>query len=141
MSNRRDFIKQACVSCAAVAGLGFLLAEESCKTADVASITVKNKIVTVPLSQFGDKKTLIIKNPALDFDLALVKKSEQEYVAMKMICPHKYNPVVTTEKGFMCPSHGSEFDTDGNVTRGPASNPMKRFPAKLEGKKVVINLA
>lgn len=39
-------------------------------------------------------------------------------------CRQKWN---TEKRRFECPCHGSVFDVDGNVTRGPASRPMPRL--------------
>src|SRR5947207_47559 len=121
MQNRRDFIKSTCAACAGLATIGFLLADvESCKTADPNAITVTKKQVAVPLKQMADKNLLMIKNASLEFDIALIKKSENEYLALQMVCSHRQNPVNPTPKGFICPTHGSEFDMEGNATKGPA---------------------
>jgi Rieske Fe-S protein len=88
----------------------------------------------------ADKNILLIKNASLDYDIALVKKSKTEFVALKMVCTHRLNPVTLTEKGFYCPSHGSEYDIDGNVKKGPAPSPLKRFPTLVQKGKAIISL-
>jgi Rieske Fe-S protein len=49
-------------------------------------------------------------------------------------CRQKWNQ----EKGlFECPCHGSEFDLEGRVKRGPANRPLPRFSfTALEGNKL-----
>ena len=141
MQNRRDFLKSACTACAGVAALGFIMADlESCKTADPNAITVSKKQVTVPLSQMADKNVLIIKSASLEYDIALVKKSEKEFVALKMVCPHRQNPVTTASTGFFCPSHGSEFDMDGKVTKGPSANSLTQFQTVIQKGKAIITI-
>ncbi|MCX5874436.1 MAG: ubiquinol-cytochrome c reductase iron-sulfur subunit [Deltaproteobacteria bacterium] len=39
-------------------------------------------------------------------------------------CRYKWNQ---EKRLFECPCHGSEFDIDGNVKRGPASRPLARL--------------
>jgi Rieske Fe-S protein len=44
-------------------------------------------------------------------------------------CPQKWN---ADGKAFECPCHGSVFDMEGNVTRGPATRPLLRLHVRLE---------
>ncbi len=142
MSHRREFLKQACAGCTAMIGFSLLAFElESCKTADNASIRFSKNEVSVPLKQMEGKNLLLIKSPWLEYDIVLAKKSEADYVALKMICPHRDNPVVVTDTGFQCPSHGSEFDKDGNVTKGPSEQGLKRFPVVVNKNCAVISIA
>jgi nitrite reductase/ring-hydroxylating ferredoxin subunit len=60
----------------------------------------------------------------------LLKRKEPEQVmafddrCTHLGCRQKWNPA----RGlFECPCHGSEFDLEGNVKRGPASRPMPRL--------------
>ena len=141
MQNRRGFIKTTCAICAAAAGLGFVITElESCKTADPSTITVSKRGVTVPLNQMANQSILIIKSASLEYDIALIKKSEAEYLALQMICTHRQNPVTVSSHGFFCPSHGSEFDMEGNATKGPAENPLKKFSTVIKEGKAIISI-
>src|SRR5258708_2361440 len=141
MSDRREFLKQACVTCAAVMGFGVAALElESCKTADNTSIGFSKNQVTVPLKQMEGKNSLLLKSASLDYDIALVKKTETDYLAFEMICTHRHNPIVLSENGFHCPSHGSNFDSEGNAIKGPAKEPLKRFVVKVDENNAVIFL-
>ncbi len=56
-------------------------------------------------------------------------KQDAEIVAFDDRCTHlgcrqNWNP---GENRFECPCHGSIFDIDGNVLRGPATKPMPRL--------------
>jgi Rieske Fe-S protein len=52
-------------------------------------------------------------------------------------CRQKWNPA----RGlFECPCHGSEFDLEGNVKRGPATRPMPRlFVGTNDGDKLHLS--
>lgn len=59
----------------------------------------------------------------------LKRKEPEQLIAFDDRCTHlgcrqKWNPA----RGlFECPCHGSEFDVEGNVKRGPATRPMPRL--------------
>lgn len=39
-------------------------------------------------------------------------------------------------KSFICPCHGSAFNTQGNVIAGPANRSLDRYSAKIEGNRL-----
>ncbi len=47
-----------------------------------------------------------------------------DYVAYGLACTHQGTQVVVAGDGWYCPNHGAEYNTAGNVTRGPASSPL-----------------
>lgn len=72
----------------------------------------------------------------------LLKRKEPEPVmafddrCTHLGCRQKWNP----DRGlFECPCHGSEFDLEGNVKRGPATRPMPRlFVGASDGEKLQL---
>lgn len=79
---------------------------------------------------------------APDAGVWLVKGQEAETVtAFDDRCPHlgcrqNWNPSLGL---FECPCHGSQFDLDGNVRRGPASRPMPKLHIIEETDKVSLH--
>ena len=71
----------------------------------------------------------------------LKRKEPEQLVAFDDRCTHlgcrqKWNP---TRELFECPCHGSEFDLEGNVKRGPAIRPMPRlFVGASDGEKLQL---
>lgn len=71
----------------------------------------------------------------------IVARSAEGFVAMSATCTHlgcmtRYEPA---EKRIFCPCHGSQFDTSGNVTGGPAPRPLPRLAMTLEGDQLVVD--
>ena len=58
--------------------------------------------------------------------LALFRDANTVY-ALSLICTHLGCTVTVTEDSLSCPCHGSTFDRQGKVERGPANEPLKRL--------------
>ena len=59
--------------------------------------------------------------------------------AMSSVCTHLGCIVQASEKGYLCPCHGSWFDSDGHVMRGAASRDLAfyRVGKASDGRLVV----
>lgn len=53
------------------------------------------------------------------------------YAALSPICTHLGCTVDIEGAHLVCPCHGSTYDRAGQVLRGPAERPLKRFPATV----------
>ena len=58
--------------------------------------------------------------------LMLVRKGDRLY-ATSALCTHRDCLIKHVEAEMRCPCHGSRFDVDGDVTKGPAKSPLSRF--------------
>ncbi|MBI4300175.1 MAG: ubiquinol-cytochrome c reductase iron-sulfur subunit [Chloroflexi bacterium] len=69
----------------------------------------------------------------------IVVSRESGLFAMSMICTHLGCTVNTMEWGFQSPCHGSRFDLDGLVLRGPAPRPLPwyKIEEQVDGKLAV----
>ena len=63
--------------------------------------------------------------------VAVSRTSASKYVAFNLLCPHQQFPVERSEQGWVCKSHGSEFEPDGDLVIGPATTALKRVPIKV----------
>lgn len=62
------------------------------------------------------------------------KEGEGQYVALSNVCTHTACSVQwdATNKKFLCPCHGGEFDQSGKVVKGPPEKPLERFQTRVE---------
>lgn len=62
------------------------------------------------------------------------------FVALSSICTHRGCTVDLGGPGLSCPCHGSQYDREGRVIRGPASRALTRYPVRITGDEVVIDV-
>ncbi len=56
---------------------------------------------------------------------ALLIHAESGFTALSLTCTHLGCTLEANESDFACPCHNSAFDSDGNVTHGPAVKPLQ----------------
>lgn len=85
------------------------------------------------LSQQGERNSvLVIRDPS----------NPKQLYAVNAVCTHQGCAVDwnTDSKEVACPCHGSKFKPDGVVARGPATKPLKKYAAKIEGDAVLVQV-
>ena len=142
--DRRGFIKTGCKVCllgAAGIMLPGLVNFASAKGKNgvyKTKLTDKNQL-EIPLSLFEETNLKIISVKGWDYDLALHKKEDGMFAAILMRCTHMENQLNITGEGFQCSLHGSLFDKDGNVLKGPAEQPLTQYKAEVAEQTIIIS--
>lgn len=137
---RRSFIKTSCSVCVAI-GAGLTLASvSSCSPTVIYRTTVTENKINVPLSLFAESDLQIIRPSGFENDIALRKEQNGSYTALLLRCTHADNQVSTTGNGFVCNLHGSTFTKEGEVTKGPAQRPLKKYKTEINSDTIIINL-
>jgi len=67
---------------------------------------------------FENEKVVVVREP-------------KGFAAISVTCTHLGCTVRTSDAGFECPCHGSQFDTVGNVTGGPAPKSLPWYQIAL----------
>src|SRR5215475_7965105 len=70
-----------------------------------------------------------------------VFRDEQGIYAISRVCTHLGCIVKPTAEGFECPCHGSRYDRDGLVTKGPAPRPLQWLEVKEQGGVLYVDEA
>jgi len=66
-------------------------------------------------------RTLLMHIPAV------LIHGKDGFMAFSLVCTHLGCTVEQKDEAFECPCHGSRYDNQGYVTRGPSSAPLKRL--------------
>jgi Rieske Fe-S protein len=67
----------------------------------------------------------------LDEIPALILRDQAGFRAMSLQCTHLGCTVEDAPEGYQCPCHGSRYDRQGTVTRGPAVRPLPRLRVEV----------
>jgi len=140
---RRKFIKSGCSFCLLGAAGMLLPMLESCGTAQKTTVyktQANGNRVEVPLSLFATSKLQLVRAKGQYYDIAVQQHEDKTYSALLLRCTHMDNQLNVSGNGYHCSLHGSEFDTNGNVKKGPAEQPLKKYPVTIENDKLVINI-
>jgi cytochrome b6-f complex iron-sulfur subunit len=71
-----------------------------------------------------------------------VRESEEKIRGVDPTCTHRKCTVEYNKKRniFLCPCHGSQYDLEGKVLKGPAPKPLKNLDASLQSGRIIFTL-
>ena len=150
---RREFCASACHAATAVA-LGSVL--QSCGGGSSAGpgggstaappLTVVNGAVVAgavtvgvdggsPLAPVGG--AALVRSTVGDFLVA--RTAQDSFTALTAICTHEACTITGFRSPtYVCPCHGSQYSTAGQVLSGPATRSLRTFPTQLTGTTLTI---
>ncbi len=62
---------------------------------------------------------------------AILIHNSNGFLALSLVCTHLGCTVEQKDNGFACPCHGSRYDANGNVLRGPAQKPLRSLRVEI----------
>jgi nitrite reductase/ring-hydroxylating ferredoxin subunit len=138
---RRKFLESACKVCL-FTGAGLLISNlTACgPSLKIMNLPVTQDTIRLPLTAFATEPMQIVRPEGWFYNIAIRKSSSDLYEAMLMECSHQQTQLIAVSKGFECPLHGSKFNLNGQVTKGPAERPLKQFATGIEQDQLVIQL-
>jgi cytochrome b6-f complex iron-sulfur subunit len=99
-----------------------------------------NLVFIKPRATYGQPQRFNIGKPdqfpsgtriALEAKRVCIVREGNKVAAISTTCTHLGCIVGISDTGFSCPCHGSRYDTDGNVTGGPAPKALPWFKVTL----------
>lgn len=71
----------------------------------------------------------------------VARTGENSFNAFTAICTHERCIVTGFQSGaFVCPCHGSQYNTSGQVQTGPATQPLQRFATQFTNNVLTITV-
>ncbi len=72
-------------------------------------------------------------------DIVVTQPVAGDFKGFSSSCPHKGCAVNKVADGTIdCPCHGSKFNLDGSVAKGPATEPLESKQISVEGDSIVL---
>jgi Rieske Fe-S protein len=139
---RRQFLRSGCTFCLLGAAGMLLPMLDSCGTVQKTTVfktEAKGNMIEVPLSLFEKGNTQFVRAKGQYYDIAVQQHEDKSYTALLMRCTHMDNQLTATGGGYHCNLHGSEFDKDGNVKKGPAEHPLLHYTVTVEKDNLIIH--
>jgi Rieske Fe-S protein len=121
---RRQFVSAACALCASAVLAPAALAAEDDKKKKL-KLVLKDGKVFIPAHVLNERLQSF-KVKKMPKPLLLVKNSDH-FEAYSMSCTHMGVKLKVDGDELVCPAHGSIFDLEGNVTKGPAKRNLDKF--------------
>lgn len=139
--DRKDFLKNTCGACLGSLAIAALPGLESCTPAyNVFKATPVNNMLEVPLTVFDKGNLQMVRPQGAQYDIAIQKKADNTYSAMLMQCTHHDYQLNASQTGFTCALHGSRFDMEGTVRKGPAERPLKHYETSVNNNTLIIKI-
>lgn len=140
---RRDFIRGTCRVCLLGAAGASLINLAACSPSTGSAISktevIDNK-VAVSIAAFEKVPLQIISPEKYPYEVAVQKEQDGTYKALLLKCTHYDNQVQQDGNGYSCSFHGSRFDKEGKVLKGPASEPLMQLKTSVTATEVFIHL-
>ncbi len=133
--DRRDFLKHLTLRLVGIAPLAVLSAIVWRYMSLPFNIQIQRKIPLGFVKEFPGNIQIIRKH-----GIALVN-NENQFQAVSLTCTHLGCTMSRSGTGFICPCHGSRFDSSGKVLAGPANRPLEKFAVQVTtDKRIVVDL-
>jgi Rieske Fe-S protein len=138
---RRKFLTSACKACL-FAGAGFLISDlTACSpSVKIMRLPITQDSVRFPISAFTTESIQLIRPEGWYYDIAVRKKGTDQFDALLLECTHQQNKLIAISNGYKCNLHGSQFNLNGQVVKGPAERALRKFTTRLDSDQLVILL-
>ena len=147
-ATRREFCVNACrVASAAMLGAvlpacgGSPTSPSAAPALPTINAAITNNVVTLTVDSSSALNS--VGSAALvqtsGGNLLVAHTAQSSFTALTATCTHQACTVSGFQNGdYVCPCHGSQFNTNGGVVLGPAASPLRQFPTNLNGTTLTI---
>lgn len=153
MNSRRQFCADVCHAALLASTFGPLSAcggsgsssPDSTSAAPLPRITATQVGNTVTINIDSSSPLAAVGGAALvqagSTQLLVARTGATTFSALTAICTHQACEVTGFQNSrYVCPCHGSTYDTSGRVLMGPAPSPLRAFATSFSGNVLLVSL-
>ncbi|MGH7599083.1 MAG: ubiquinol-cytochrome c reductase iron-sulfur subunit [bacterium] len=155
VQTRREFCVRACEAATlAVFGNTLVALLAGCGSDNPVGSSGGGNIARIQASVAGGTITLTIdaNSPlaavgsaalvqASNSSLLVARTAQDTFAAVTAICTHEACTITGySNQVYTCPCHGSQFSTNGQVRRGPATRALQAFPTQFANNQLIITV-
>ena len=133
---RREFVERSLGVVIAATVLG------GCASLVTRTVTPVDGALRLALVHYpeltADAGSLKVKPDGASDPIYVLALGNRRFVALSPICTHLGCTVEIEESRLVCPCHGSNYDREGRVLRGPAEHPLAQYPVELTADDVLV---
>lgn len=137
MVGRREFVATCSACCASL-----LLA--GCASLVTHPVPISGGRVRVSLAAFPDLArphgAIKILPDGMTDPIYVLARPDNQFGALSPICTHRGCTVDVQGDRLVCPCHGSTYDRDGRVLKGPAQRALTGYRVTRSGDELVIEV-
>jgi len=134
--DRREFVERSVVAMLGASMLG------ACASLVTRTVTPIDGALRLSLAHYpeltADGGSLKVLPKGAQDPIYVLALGNRRYAALLPICTHLGCTVEIEEGRLVCPCHGSNYDREGRVLRGPAERPLSRYRAELTPDDVLV---
>jgi Rieske Fe-S protein len=136
--DRRAFVRSGTAALAVV-----LL--PSCASLVTRRVPLENGRIRLSLRQYPElaeaRGSLRLLPDGWEDPVYLLALDGGGFAAVSSVCTHRGCTVDLGGPGLACPCHGSQYDREGRVMRGPANRALTRYPVRASGDELIIEVS
>ena len=134
--DRREFVERSVTALLGASVLG------GCASLVTRTITPVDGALRLALAHYpeltSEGGSLKVVARGAEDPIYILALGNRRYAALSPICTHLGCTVEIEESRLACPCHGSNYDREGRVLRGPAERPLARYRAELMSDDVLV---
>ena len=116
----------------------------ACASLVTRRVPLENGVVRLSRRQFPElaepRGSVRLLPDGWEDPLYLLVLDDGGLAALSSVCTHRGCTVDLGGPGLACPCHGSQYDREGRVMRGPASRALARYPVRTAGDQLIIEV-
>jgi cytochrome b6-f complex iron-sulfur subunit len=139
-STRRQFLNRVITGASAVLAAYFVYPVLRFLSPPAVALGEVGRVLVTTTSEMKLNSAKFFK--FLDRPAVLVRLPDGSYKALSAKCTHMGCTVQfeSSKDFFLCECHGSEFNINGKVLRGPASRPLQEYLVSVSGDKIYVSV-